>query len=447
MVRIQFVRYIFLFILFYLYLPLNARVYHDTINGSLDSLFIYNNAKYVIRYNHTFEDTIIIPNNSEIKFEGGSLSGPICFNDSYLTGNVNLKGSNISGKLKNKVFEATWICAADGVSDDAPVINKLITICDCIHFSRGKYRLKSIFNPSPEIPQELYSELYAHIGINRNGVRLLGEDGAEFISDEPCGTIFIYTAPNKIEKSCSDIVISGLKFSVNNDGNIFHEFMHTIKLMGSNGVIIKNNVFNDFWGDAIGLSHYGDNPQTGERTRNQNVKIINNTIIGGHHHNNRNGISIINGKNVLIKGNTIKNTSRKDMPGGIDVEPNNSAYTIDNIRIEDNVLEGIQGSGGAICVVVFRDGPAHNISIIGNKISNSSNGLFVYVLTDKTSDKFVIKNNVIASNTRPYYFKGDGRSSDWIIKGNKFKHPCGQSIPGNIIVDGLVVKKNKKKVL
>lgn len=424
---------------------MNARVYHDTINGSLDSLFIYNNAKYVIRYNHTFEDTIIIPNNSEIKFEGGSLSGPICFNDSYLTGNVNLKGSNISGKLKNKVFEATWICAADGVSDDAPVINKLITICDCIHFSRGKYRLKSIFNPSPEIPQELYSELYAHIGINRNGVRLLGEDGAEFISDEPCGTIFIYTAPNKIEKSCSDIVISGLKFSVNNDGNIFHEFMHTIKLMGSNGVIIKNNVFNDFWGDAIGLSHYGDNPQTGERTRNQNVKIINNTIIGGHHHNNRNGISIINGKNVLIKGNTIKNTSRKDMPGGIDVEPNNSAYTCEKIRIEHNTLEDINGGNGAISVVVFKDAPAHRISIINNRIINSRQGLFIYVMSKNTSDNFVIKGNYIDDKTKPYHFMGDGHSVNWVISNNTFDYPCLQSMPGDIKVDNLVIKNNKKK--
>jgi hypothetical protein len=222
--------------------------------------------------------------------------------------------------------------------------------------------------------------------------------------------------------------------------------MHTIKLIGVNGITINNCTFNDFWGDAICLSHYGDTPETGERTRNQNIKILNNTIIGGDHHNNRNGISVINGKNVLIKGNVIKNTSRKDMPGGIDVEPNNCAYTIENIRIENNVFEEIRGSGGAISVVTFNNGPAHNISIVNNRIFNSNNGILLYVKTKGTTDGFLVKGNYVDRNTNPYRFTGSGASKDWTISGNTFDCPCKQNIPGQITVNNLTVKKNKKKV-
>ena len=139
------------------------------------------------------------------------------------------------------------------------------------------------------------------------------------------------------------------------------------------------------------------------------------------------------------------NTSRKDMPGGIDIEPNNSAYKIENIRIEDNTLEGIGGSNGAIGVVVFKDAPAHKISIIGNRILNSKLGLFIYVMSKNTSDNFTIRGNYIDELTKPYHFMGGGHSVGWVISNNIFDRPCLQSMPGDIRVDNLVMKNNKKK--
>ena len=423
----------------------NAKSVYDDAYCNVQRLFLMEKTKYIIQYAHQFSDTLIVPKNCEICFSGGSLSGPIKFNDTKLTGKVNLKGSSIGGQIKNKIFDASWLCAMNGETDDAPKINEIIEVCDNIFFPKGTYRLISAYDASKKVGEECLAGIKAHIGINRNNVSLKGEYGTVFITSKPLCSICVFSQPKQIDKNISNINIKGITFEVQNDGKNFYEFMHTIKLIGINGITIEDCEFNDFWGDAICLSHYGDNLQTGERTRNQNVKILNNTIIGGDHHNNRNGISVINGKDVLIKGNTIKNTSRKDMPGGIDVEPNNSAYTIENIRIENNVLEGIKGSGGAICVVVMNGGPAHRISIIGNKISKSSNGLFVYVKTEGTSDNFVIKNNVIASDTRPYYFKGSGKSRGWTISGNTFNRPCTQVMSGDIKVENLVVKNNKKK--
>lgn len=437
-----------LFLSLFLFLfvtSLGAASFNDADNCDFLKLFQNGKGKYNIRYHHHFSDTLYIPDGCELYFDGGSVSGPLVFTNTRLSGSVNLKGSSIRGRIRNRIFDASWLCVMDGVSDDAACINDMISVCDHIYFPKGVYRLISEFNVSSIVPHGLESSVKAHVGISRSGISLVGEEGALFVTNKPIETICVFSQPNQIEKSIHDIIIDGIQFTVKNDGKEFHELSHTIKIVGVNGIVIKNCLFNDFWGDAICLSHYGDTPSTGERTLNQNVCILNNTIIGGKHHNNRNGISVISGKNVLIKNNVISNTSRKDMPGGIDVEPNNSAYTIENIRIEDNTLSDIKGSGGAICVVVYDEGPAHGISILRNKIKRSTNGVFIYVKTQNTTDGYVIKGNEMDSKTRPFYFVGTGLSKDWEIGDNIYEQSYSQTIPGDIKVENLIVRNNKKK--
>ncbi len=420
-----------------------SQTIYDSSKGDIMSLFQKSGACYVIRYPHVFIDTLAIPTDCELRFEGGSLSGPIELNGTTLSGKVNLKGSSLSGRVSNKQFDASWLCSMDGVTDDAKSINEMIEVCGHVFFPQGTYRLKSAYN---QVSKKYQKAIKSHIGIRRSNVVLEGEKGTQFLTTDSLGTICLFSKPNQIDKSIRNIEIKNITFTVKNDGKHFHEFLHTIKTIGVNGLTIENCTFNDFWGDAICLSHYGDNPKTGERTRNQNVKILNNTILGGDSHNNRNGISVINGKNVLIKGNVIKNTSRKDMPGGIDVEPNNSAYTIENIRIEDNYLEGITGTGGAISIQSYKDGPAHHIEILSNEIKNCSKaGIAIRIKSEGTTDSFIIKDNYIHADTRPFFFRGNGMSKDWTISGNTFGRPILKSIPGEIAVENLVVRNNKKK--
>lgn len=427
---------------------LNATAYTilDTPDGDIKGLFLKAKTKYVIRYSHTFTDTLKVPEGCELDFNGGSLSGPIVFHYTKLSGDVNLKGSSLNGTIKNKTFIASWLCYIDGKTDDAKNINELIKLCDRIYFPVGRYMLKSEYVPKEMVPSGYESSITSHIGINKSHVWLIGEQGATFVTDQPLCTICVFSQPNQIKHSIMDINIKGITFEVHNDGKNFHEFMCSIVTIGVNGMKIENCTFSDFWGDAICLSHYGDEPTTGERTRNQNIKILNNTIVGGKHHNNRNGISIINGKNILVRDNVIKNTSRYDMPGGIDVEPNNSAYTIENIKIEDNIFEGVGGTVGAVGIVLLRDqAPAYNVSVIRNTIRNCSCGISLCIKTDMSSGGIEIKDNFIAGDTRPYNFVGSGSSKDWVISGNVFEQPCLQNMPGHIKIENLVIKNNKKK--
>lgn len=423
----------------------SAQTIHDSKDGDLQSLFQNGIAKYIISFHHAFEDTLHLPADCELAFDGGSLSGPIVMNNTRLSGQVNMKGASLSGSISNSLFDASWLCAMDGVTDDATRINEMIDVCRKVFFPKGTYRLISHYNPEGKVQKKLHKAIRTHIGICKSDVELIGEEGTNFVTDDSLSTICLFSKPKQIAESIRNIKIKNIAFTVHNDGVNFHEFLHTIKAIGVNGLEIEGCTFNDFWGDAICLSHYGDNPRTGERTLNQNVKIEGNTI-NGDSHNNRNGISVISGKNVLIKNNTIKNTSRKDMPGGIDVEPNNSAYTIQNIRIENNYLEGIFGH--AIKFHIKKEASAHHIEILSNEIKNcSKSGINVTIWTHNTADSIVIKNNHVHADTRPYLFKGNGKSKDWIISDNFFELPILQSIPGDIQVENLKVTNNKKKGL
>lgn len=425
---------------------LTAKTVYVRKSDDLHQICKTEKTKYIFLFEHHFKDTLYIPHNSELFFEGGHLCGPIVFDNTKLRGSVNLKGSSISGNIQNTSFDASWLCAMDGESDDAKSINEIIDVCGNVFFPKGRYMLVSYFNPQGKIDEDFYGSVECHIGIYKNGVVLRGEEGTEMIIERPSSGICVFSKPNQIDNSVRNIVISGITFTVKNDGDSFHEFAHTIKMKGVDNITIKDCVFNDFWGDAISLSHYYDTPKTGERTRNQNVNILNNKIIGSEYHNNRNGISIGNGKNVLIKGNIIKSITRNDMPGGIDIEPNNSAYTIQNIRIEKNYFEDIHGTAGAIGIVLLRDNaPAYDIEIIGNTIINCSFGISIDIKTENSSSNFRIIGNDISNDTRPLHFVGEGSSTNWIIRNNVYNMSIIQTIPGFIKVKNLVLKNNKTK--
>ena len=407
----------------------SAATYYDTKNGSVHQLFKKGRGTYVLRYAHTFSDTLLIPRGSEVKFSGGRLAGPVVFNATKLSGRVNLKGSHISGNVTNDTFNASWLCARDGVTDDAPLINEMIEVCGNVFFPKGTYRLVSAYN------RENF-----HIAIRRNDVSLTGEDGTVFLTKEQKGIVCAFTKPYDIANSVRNIQLKHITFRTVNDGSVFLEWTHAVQCKGVNGFTVEDCTVDDFWGDGICLNHYGDNPQTGERSRNQNVRIVNNTIIGGKLHNNRNGISVISGQNVLVQGNTIRNTSRKDMPGAIDVEPNNSAYTIENIRIVNNVISGSRGSCGAIEICMFNGGPGRHIYVEGNVISDSNLGIYVYLKTENTTEDFIIRNNHVAADTPPYKFVGNGKSKNWVISGNTFERPTKERIAGDLHITNLQTK-------
>ena len=414
-------------------------IVYDTKDGDIKEIFSKNKCVYYIAYPHVF-DSISVPNGCEIHFAGGSLKGKVIFNKNFLSGKVKLHDSQLFGMISNKQFETVWNCYGDGQHDDAYNINQAISVCNVIHFQKGTYLMESFHKPVQGLNEHLHDPVKAHIGVYKSGISFLGEEGATLLTKDAERTIAIYTQPYKIQNSIRHITITKLAFRCENDGIAFNEFSHTIKVLGVNGLRITKCKFFDFFGDAICLSHYGDDEKTGERTRNSNVTISNN-YIEGKSHNNRNAISVINGYNVLIDNNIIEEVSKNNMPGAIDVEPNNSAYTINGITISNNQIRGSRGSGAAISVVALtEDTPTYNILIKNNQISQSTIGIGFFIKSVNTSRNFSIEDNVVDFDTPPLIFNGRGVSKDWTFKGNKFWRPTKVKIGGSFKIENLQVK-------
>ncbi len=395
---------------------------------------------YIIEKDYAFDDTLVIPSKCELLFEGGSLRGPIRFNDTYLSGNINLKGSNLSGHISNYKFSTIWICYRDGMHDDAKNINNALQVCDSLYINSGKYLLIQPHEVNHKIPIDLSKSVDSYIGIFRSGISISAENDAVLIADNPRTVVCIYSEPGNISEQIKSISIDGVRIKCNNTGKDFNEFCHSIKLVGVTGCMISGCNFDDFWGDAICLSHYGDSPSTGERTRNIDISIKDNTIKGGRHHNNRNGISIISGQNVRVNSNSIHGTSRKDMPGAIDIEANNTAYTIEDIEINGNTISDCYGLTGGICLIAnAAGGPAHNIRIINNKISSCPNGVGFGIYADGTVDNVFIAGNIVEADTEPYLFDGKGKTENWCFSNNVFKKKTKRVIGGKLTITNLKV--------
>ena len=388
----------------------------DTCDN-LQSYFTKEKTVYRIE-RHYNVDTLRIPKDCELFFDGGSLKGVLYFDNTLLSGYPSLKESELNGTIKNNKFEAGWICYGDGVHDDANSINQILKVCNKIHFQDGSYLLRSMHNPHDKLQESLHSSIEAHIGIYKSDVCLEGDSHACLLVDDGMSTINIYSLPN--EAPINNIRISNIEFRCVNDESVFREFSHTIKTIGVDALEIKNCHFYDFYGDAICLSHYGDNPSTGERTRNKNV-IISNNYIDGRSHNNRNGISVISGQKVTICHNYIEHTSKSNMPGAIDVEANNSAFTVDEIRITNNYIKDSKGSGGAISIVSERDAPARNIVINSNIIEETKCGIFIKIDSRYTTDGFDIQKNQLSNVDIPILVKGAGCSNQWTVRDNSFE--------------------------
>ena len=418
----------------------HAITYYDQKETDLQTFFVQKGATYVIRYPHIQRGITTIPSNSTIDFQGGSIAGNIKFDNTLLKGNVRLQGSSISGTIQNKFFNAQWLCYADGKKDDAASINAILQICNEVQFPKGTYLLVSTHNPTYKINKPY------HLGINRSGTKLIGEKGATLTTKTKAGTLCIYSKPYDIPNSIHDIKIEGLTFMVQNEGtewDSYQEHCHTISLIGVNRCFIENCTIRNFWGDAICLNHYGDNENTGERTRNMNV-VVRNNHIDGYKCCNRNGVSVINGQHVIIARNTFVNTSHSNMPGAIDIEPNNKAYTVDDIKIINNRIDNCQGANAAIGIISNeRGGPAHNIQIIKNHITNSRRAFEFAVGTDYAASNITVKNNWADKNTDPWIWHGEGRTKNWVFTGNTFLHDTKMRFGRGVKFEGLKNTNNK----
>lgn len=188
----------------------------------------------------------------------------------------------------------------------------------------------------------------------------------------------------------------------------FAEHRHLMHLNGVEDVLVKNVQFRGFQGDGLYL---GSSRQFDTVRHNRGV-VVRQCIFDGVNNDNRNGISIIDGENIVIEECIFKNCTRTNMPGAIDFEPDETRAAVirsivirrceffntggnvgviafhipsqviripDDILISDNRFHGYKGTGAEIYFNVNRrlsaQSPSMDIVISGNR---GSGGEWVY---------------------------------------------------------------------
>ncbi|MET9736441.1 right-handed parallel beta-helix repeat-containing protein [Streptomyces sp. NPDC006458] len=164
----------------------------------------------------------------------------------------------------------------------------------------------------------------------------------------------------------SNVTFDNLRFdgNVQNQGGVWSQHRHNLRISGSaSNVTVKGCTFVNMIGDGIYISTTGSNIDV----------ILGNTFTANSSARNRNGVSIIEGRDVTVDGNTFTDCARGGMPGAIDVEPNSPSQTIDNIVITNNTVTHANFSDGTMWGIIAWLGanPASGIEIANNNISGS----------------------------------------------------------------------------
>ena len=131
----------------------------------------------------------------------------------------------------------------------------------------------------------------------------------------------------------------------------FAEHRHLLHLNGVQDVLAENTEFKGFQGDGFYL---GSSRQEGITRHNCGIKIRK-CVFNGVNINNRNGISAIDGDQILIEDCIFENCMRASMPGAIGFELDATRTSI----IRDIIIRRCQfiNTGGNAAVIAFHIPP------------------------------------------------------------------------------------------
>ena len=298
--------------------------------------------------------------------------GTIIKLDGVDTGRYKLK---YSGSVNVKWFGAF----GDGVAYETSAIQKAINNSKDIYIPVGTYLLDNTI-------------------FLKDSTSIIGESSGSTILNilgnyyKPSSGI-LYANSNSSSETLNNIEIKNLTINGNVDTLGFSQHDHSISLHGVRDATIENCNIIGFRGDGI---YIGSGLSDGDERHNYNISIINN-IFDGINFDNRNSISIIDCDGCNISNNIFKNTSRSDMPGAIDIEPNTgSFYRAQNIQITNNNIISTHGGLAAISISIYREltEEPKNFTINNNIINGTANGIVVRLAPDKNYRTLPVSLNI-----------------------------------------------------
>jgi hypothetical protein len=222
----------------------------------------------------------------------------------------------------------------DGKHDDTAAFQAAILKARKVFVPRGTYLVGDLLLQSHS----------ALLGEGSNSVLRQGRKATYVASVNPRDL-----APRDSAHNMRGILLSGIHFFGNCVEDGFAEHYHLLNVNGCSGMIVEDCRFTAFRGDGIYLGS-GNTP--GHVAHNERV-TIRRCAFDGVNSENRNGISVIDGDGIAIEDCTFEACSRPDMPGAIDLEPDeNPTHVLRNIAIRRNRVSRYNGGVGAISLIL-----------------------------------------------------------------------------------------------
>lgn len=191
----------------------------------------------------------------------------------------------------------------------------------------------------------------------RSELELYGEPGTEI--RQMGNTLFALNigawgaGSPSTDDNIRNVRIHDIKFT--SELSSFREAQHAVAVIGCTNIVIERCAFTGWRGDAIYVGGTIANTGTaedGEARHNVDIHVRYNWMDGVGKFQ-RNAVSVVDGQHVRIHHNYITRCSRTDMPGAIDIEPNENTYhVIRDIEIFGNGIYDIGGGTGAIAVAL-----------------------------------------------------------------------------------------------
>jgi hypothetical protein len=301
--------------------------------------------------------------------------------------------TNVEAKLAQTVSVKDFGAVGDGVTDDTAAFANSFATGKAVYAPAATYLLNYL-----QVPSNTY---------------LFG-DGAStiikpFTPDVRCA---LGAESGSASTYIENITIRDVQFlgAVATQG--FSEQKHLTSFNGVRNLLIENCHFVGFRGDGIYLGS-GD---AGGATERHNINVaVRGCLFDGVNKDNRNAISIIDGDDVIVEDCYFTRTTRSNMPGAIDIEPNaNTFHVVQNIKILNNKFFDIGGGAGAIAFVFQEQAyttPPSNFLVSGNTIDTCAfAGIYwQYNITGGVTDSYasnniVVSENVTKNTTFPFIF-------------------------------------------
>ena len=227
------------------------------------------------------------------------------------------------------VKDAPYNAKGNGVDDDTVAIQAAINAAEKVYLPPGTYRVRSL---------------------RLRDMTQLSGAGSGSILQQTGDLAVLLAESSSPTTSVGKITLQKLQLRGEVASKPFNEHVHLVRAHGVSELLITDCVFRGFRGDGLYLSGMDTASQLPRHNTGVTVRQCH---FDGLNNNNRNAITVVDGDLVRIENNQFYNCTRSDMPGPVDIEPNDFPFhVIRDITVTRNSFKNVGGNVAAVGVVL-----------------------------------------------------------------------------------------------